>query len=188
MSKIKHEPPRRVEDQLSSEDFWAVPRHQELFGKLLGFSDKPTSGNNLAIFAALDSNWTPSPIELAADQLRVAGFRSLIAAAAEKNSAEAFKEVMAILLRAIRVRPPRGVFTPTVRPPGRPSASSTHAIHKEWVRIGKPAVEKRTLESLAKHFYPQEWQARTARKRLCDRVRAAIFRVELAATKSKAIS
>jgi hypothetical protein len=120
--------------------------------------------------------------------LKETGFNTLLEAAERKNSPEAFKEILMVLFRSLHVRVPEGVFTSPTGSSGRPCQDLTQKIHAEWIAMGRPPIEKDPLESLAEKFYQAEWSDRRRRKRLCDRVRAAIIRGEVAATKSKAIS
>ena len=118
-------------------------------------------------------------------------FRLLRKAAAEKD-AEGYKRLLHYFLLQLGVSPPKGVLVAFRWKVGRPGEAEL--IYAAWVSKGRPALNWRTLDGLAKVFYPDQFAKCLSdgklRKNLRDRVGNAIRRHEsqVAATKPHSIS
>lgn len=116
----------------------------------------------------------------------------LLEAAAEHNDVEAYKRLLHFWLCNLGVPPPEGVLTPFRWTRGRPN--ETEMIYLAWVAQGRPALDWRYCDELAKTFYKVEFAKSKSdlklRKNLRDRVRGTIRRHEPVAptTKSPPIS
>jgi hypothetical protein len=97
--------------------------------------------------------------------------------AAEQGDSEGCKRLLDYFLSNLGIRLPKGVLVPFRWTPGRPK--ETERIHEEWIAKGRPVLNWRVCDELAKTFYPEEFARAQAnaslRKRLPDRVRATIL-------------
>jgi hypothetical protein len=116
----------------------------------------------------------------------------LLRAAAEQNDREAYKRLLHFWLCNLHVPPPEGVLTSFRWKRGRPN--ETEMIYAAWVAQGRPPLDWRHCDELAKTFYKDEFAKAKSdlklRKNLRDRVRATIRRHQPVgpATKSPPIS
>lgn len=85
-------------------------------------------------------------------------------------------------LLVLEIKPPEGVIAPWHGNPGRPSKSETKLIYKTWVNLGQPSLFK---NEVAKKFYGGQFTKAEGpeRRRLRDRCRMAVVRVQKNATK-----
>lgn len=104
----------------------------------------------------------------------------LMRAAAGENDTENYKRLLQFLLLELHVPPPKGVLVPVRWKVGRPR--ETENTHAAWVAMGKPALDRRTVDRLAKMCYGDQYSKALSdgklRKNLRDRVRNTIGRYE----------
>ena len=111
----------------------------------------------------------------------------LLRAAAEQNDAEAYKRILHFWLCRLGLAPPDGVLIAFQWKQGRPN--ETEMIYGAWVAQGRPPLDWRHCDALAKAFYEDEFAKAKSdvklRKNLRDRVRGTILRHEAAAAAIK---
>lgn len=111
----------------------------------------------------------------------------LLRKAAREKQSEDYKRVLAYFLGMLDVPPPDGVLVPFRWKRGRPE--DTEMIHRAWLAMGKPPLNWRVLDQLAKTFYLDQFTQAVSdgklRKKLRDRVRNTIRRYEPAAPATK---
>jgi hypothetical protein len=116
----------------------------------------------------------------------------LLRTAAAENDVEGYKRILHFILLDLGVRVPAGVLVPFRWKVGRPP--ETERVYAAWVERGKPALDFRALDALAKHLYADEFTRAlsdgTLRKKLRDRIRNTIRRHQpgVPATKSRSNS
>jgi hypothetical protein len=123
------------------------------------------------------------------DELREWWPVQLLRAAAKENDREGYKRVLSYFLLKVVARPPQGVLTPFRWKRGRPE--ETESVYHAWIAMGRPSLNWRILDELAKLYYADHFaRARSdakLRKNLRDRIGETIRRHERA-RKSQPIS
>jgi hypothetical protein len=109
---------------------------------------------------------------------------------AEEEDSEGCKRLLQFFLSELGVRLPKGVLMPFRRKRGRPK--ETEPIYKTWIAQGRPRLDWRVCEDLARSFYALEFEQAKSdlslRTKLRTRIRVTILRHEVAVTKFRSIS
>jgi hypothetical protein len=150
---------------------------------------KGHSSSFASLFAALEKGECEPPRPIVShmlwDEVEQWWPVRLLRAAADQNDREAYKRLLHFWLCNLHVPPPEGVLTSFRWKRGRPQ--ETEMIHAAWVSQGRPPLDWRRCDELAKTFYKDEFAKAKPnskfRKNLRDRVRATIRRHEPVATR-----
>ena len=114
----------------------------------------------------------------------------LLREAADEDDSEGFKRILHYFLTSLDVSPPKGVLIPFRWKRGRPN--ETEGIYEAWIAKGRPSLTWRVCEDLAKTFNGDEFAHAKSnpilRRKTRNRVRAAILRHQLVATKPARVS
>ena len=107
--------------------------------------------------------------------------------AAGQGDTEGCKRLLHYFLGNLGIHLPKGVLVPFRWNPGRPK--QTERIYEAWIAKGRPVLNWRICDELAKTFYAEEFATAQSdpslRKRLRDRIRATILRHEAAPAATK---
>jgi hypothetical protein len=106
----------------------------------------------------------------------------LLRKAADENNLLACQQLLRLLCVTLDVMLPEGVI-PSPRRSGRQLEDLTHHIRKGWIEMGKPPINAKTCDELARGIYPDEFAkaglGSKKRKRLRDRIGATIRRYQV---------
>jgi hypothetical protein len=98
--------------------------------------------------------------------------------ASETGDVEGYKRLLIYFLLELGVKPPEGVLIPFRWPRGRPKETET--AHAAWIAKGRPELNWRVLDDLARSCYGDDFRKGQSdaklRKNLRDKIRGAILR------------
>jgi hypothetical protein len=167
--------PGRKPKQLSFDEFLA--KHESEFAEADDYieidSSLPAPTSPIEVYSA--ASLKPTPFSRRMNELRQWWLVRLLTAAGRENSPEAYRELLEHWLSRMGARPPKGVFIPLPRSPGRPRSGHTEEVYWRWVLIGKPSLFERKL---AHSIFGAAFTRADGdgRKKMVDRCRRAVER------------